>query len=393
MDFGIQITRRGGYRTIGVVTTLIAAMGMGMSSAEAAEGSYPFISGDVTFELQNDYTFDSDNKDNEINDLYTTIEPTFVMHFIEGLTFTTHAVFEPVRDPEAGKDRAFDDEGLYLQDAFLQYETDKFSVLGGKFTPNFGRAWDIAPGIYGTDFAEDYEFSERIGLGGSYTFSDSRFGKHRLSASTFFLDTSVLSDSIITSRGRTHKEDGGPSNTESLDSFAISLDGGELPLTLFGDTVPGESPVSGLTYQIAFISQAAGEGSDSRENGVVASLADEFPIANKALKLQPLVEFSYFFDADGVDGQDRFYATAGATAIWQEHWNVALSYTRRETMPKGGSNVGDNLFQASAGYEFDFGLGANVGYRYSEADDVANHTIGALLTYGLDFSTGPKKKD
>ncbi len=365
-------------------------MGMGVSAADAAEESYPFISGDVSFEVQNDYTFKSDNKDNEINDLYTTIEPTFVMHFIKGLTFTTHAVFEPVRDTEAGEDRTFGDEGLYLQDAFLQYETDKFAVLGGKFTPNFGRAWDIAPGVYGTDFAEDYELSERIGFGGSYTFSGAGIGKHRLSASTFFLDTSVFSDSIITSRGRTNKSDGGPSNTESLESFAIALDGGELPLTLFGDTVPGESPVSGLTYQVAFVSQAAGEGSDSRENGVVASLADEFPIANKALLLQPLVEFAYFVDADGVDGQDRYYITAGTTAIWQEHWNVALSYTRRETKPASGSDVGDNLFQASAGYEFDFGVGANVGYRYSETDDVADHTIGVLLTYGLDFSTGPK---
>jgi hypothetical protein len=392
MDLKNQPVRPRGRQMAVAMTTMAAALGMGLSAA-AAEGSHPYISGDVSFEMQNDWTYKSDNKDNEINDLYTTIEPTFVMHFMEGLTLTTHAVFEPVRDPEAGKNRVFGDEGLYLQDFFGQYETDKFSVMGGKFTPNFGRAWDIAPGIYGTDFTEDYELSERIGFGGAYTFSGAGIGKHRLSASTFFLDTSVFSDSIITSRGRTHKSDGGPSNTESLESFAVSLDGAELPLVLFGDTTPGEAPVSGLTYQVAFVSQAAGEGSDSRENGVVVSLADEFPIANKALKLQPLVEFAYFFDADGVDGQDRYYITAGATAIWQEHWNAALSYTRRETMPAGGPDVGDNLFQASAGYEFDFGVGANVGYRYSEADDVANHTIGVLLTYGLDFSTGPKKKD
>ena len=382
--------RRGRRQFIAAATVLVAVSGMGVAAAKAAEDGYPFISGDVTFEVQNDWTFDSDNKDNEINDLYTTIEPTFVMHFMKGLTLTAHGVLEPVLDPEAGEDRYFGDEGFYIQDLFAQYETDRFALLGGKFTPNFGRAWDIAPGIYGTDFAEDYELSERIGFGGAYNLPVSGMGTHRLSASAFFLDTTNLSDSIITSRGRTHESDGGPSNTESPESFAIALDGGELPLTLFGDTVPGESPVSGLTYQVAFVSQAAGEGSDKRENGVLVSLADEFPIANKALKLQPLVEFAYFFDADGVDGQDRYYATAGATAIWQEHWSLALSYTRRETMPESGPDVGDNLFQVSGGYEFDSGIGANVGYRYSETDDVADYTIGVLLTYGLDFTTGPK---
>jgi hypothetical protein len=378
-------------RKAGYAVAAFAALSFAGVPAGAAEPTGPYISGDIQFEVEDDWTFDSDDNDNELNDLYATIEPTLVMHFFKGMSLTAHGVFEPVRDPEPGTDREFADEGFYIQDLFAQYETDRFSVLGGKFTPNFGRAWDIAPGIYGTDFAEDYELAERIGFGGSYTFGGNGMGTHRLSGSAFFLDTTPLSDSIITSRGRTYESDGGPSNTESPESFAIALDGGDLPLVLFGDTQPGESPVSGLTYQVAFVSQAAGEGSDTRETGVVASLADEFPVANKALQLQPIVEFAYFFDAEGVEDQDRYYITAGATAIWQERWNVALSYTRRETMPASGSDVGDNLFQASAGYEFDFGLGANVGYRYSEADDIADHTLGMLLTYGLDFTTGPKE--
>lgn len=372
-----------------VVTGLACLLGAA-TPAVSADGDYPYISGGVEIELEDDWTYDSDDKDNELNDLYTTIEPTLIMHFFEGMTLTAHGVFEPVRAPEPGTNREFGDEGFFIEDLFAQYETDSFAVLGGKFTPNFGRAWDIAPGIYGSDFAEDYELTERIGFGGSYTFASEKWGEHRISGSAFFLDTSTLSDSIITSRGRTNKSDGGPSNTESPESFAIAVDGDNLPLVLFGDTPPGEAPVSGLTYQLAVVSQAAGEGSDSRETGVVASLADEFPIAKQPLLLQPIVEFAYFFDADGVDGQDRYYITAGATAIWKEQWNVALSYTRRETMPGGGSDIGDNLFQASAGYEFDSGLGANVGYRYLEADDITDHTLGMLLTYGFDFGTGPE---
>jgi len=371
-----------GRKTARIAFTLPACT-LFVSASKADDPTPPFIDAYASFEDENDLTYKSDDRDSEINDLYATVEPTLIMHFTEGLSLTAHGVLEPVRDPEAGEDRYFGDEGLYVQDLFLNYDWENISVMGGKFTPNFGRAWDIAPGVYGSDFAEDYELSERIGVGASYAFESERFGKHALSASTFFTDTSVLSNSVITKRGRTSVEDGGPGNTEALESFAIAIDGGDFPETLFGNTFPGESPVKGLTYQLAFVSQAAGDGSDSRENGVVASVAHQVPIG-KMVSLEPLVEFAYFMDADGVDGQDRYYATAGATALIHENWNVALSYTRRETMPSGGADIGDNLVQVSAGCAFDFGVGVDLGWRYAEEDDVKSQTVGLLLTYCLN---------
>lgn len=369
-----------------VATALVVAMAVGgtfVGSSLADDKKPPFLEAYASFEVENDWTYDSDDPDSELNDLYATVEPTLIMHITDGLSLTTHGVLEPVRDPKPGEDRYFEDEGFYIQDLFLNYDWNNLSVLGGKFTPNFGRAWDIAPGVYGTDFAEDYELAERIGLGASYAFEAGGFGTHTLSASTFFVDTSILSESAIKNRGRTRREDGGPGNTESLESFAVAIDGGDFPETLFGDTFPGQSPVKGLTYQLAFVSQAAGEGSDSRENGLVASVAHQFPIG-QMVKLEPLVEYAYFFDADGVDGQDRYYVTAGATALIHENWNVAMSYTRRETMPSGGADVGDNLFQVSAGYAFDFGLGVDVGWRYAEESDIESQTVGFLLTYCLN---------
>jgi hypothetical protein len=41
-------------------------------------------------------------------------------------------------------------------------------VQTGKLNPGFGVAWDKAPGIYGTDLAEDYEISERISVVGTW---------------------------------------------------------------------------------------------------------------------------------------------------------------------------------------------------------------------------------
>lgn len=42
-------------------------------SAIAEEGNYPNLSGELTIEVQDDYTYKSDYEESEINDLYPTI--------------------------------------------------------------------------------------------------------------------------------------------------------------------------------------------------------------------------------------------------------------------------------------------------------------------------------
>jgi hypothetical protein len=48
---------------------------------------------------------------------------------------------------------------------------------------------------------------------------------YTIGANTFFANTTVLSHSVITSRGNTDLEDGGVSNTEDFSSLLASVDG------------------------------------------------------------------------------------------------------------------------------------------------------------------------
>ena len=79
-----------------------------------------------------------------------------------------HAVIEPVGDPAQSENRAFEDIGLYIEELFVEYSADSFGARAGKLNAEFGIAWDRAAGVYGTDIAEDYEISERIGLSGDW---------------------------------------------------------------------------------------------------------------------------------------------------------------------------------------------------------------------------------
>ncbi|MDP6121526.1 MAG: hypothetical protein QF450_09030, partial [Rhodospirillales bacterium] len=240
-------------------------------------------------------------------------------------------------------------EEVYAAFAFSAGEDSSIEIKGGKFTQNFGVAWDVAPGVYGTDFAEDYELAERIGIGGALTFDSEAIGETTLSASTFFKDTSVFSESVIRNRGRTRFADGGPSNTEKPNSFAVALDG-------------APSGVPGLSYHISVARQAQGQGDTAAENGVAA--AAQYTATAGAVEISPILELVYFDGAGGTAGVHQHYVTPGASVGWNG-WNVTLSHTSRLTHEASGADLHDAMVQVSAGYEFESGSTADVGYRWS----------------------------
>ena len=338
--------------------------------ARAGQESFPRIEGEVPFELQNDYFYDADTPGDELNDTYTTIEPAVSFRFTPNLSIETGLVFEPVRDPAPGEGRFLEDEGLYVETLFLQYATDDFSLFAGKINPPFGVAWDVAPGIYGVDFAEDYELTERVGFGGSLTAGSEAMGSHTLTAATFFADTSFFSRSAFTTRGRNTKSAGGVSNTEDFSSVAVALDG-DLPVS------------EDLYYHLSVESQQGGDGTPENELGFAAAVYGSFDLGG-GYTLEPIVEYVELSDAEGL-AQDRTYLTGGA-ALYIGSWNISASATARSTEPDVGADVDDELFQLTGGYEFENGFSLDAGYRFSEEGGSDTHALGLLLAYTYEFA-------
>lgn len=342
--------------------------------AQDGQPSFPSISVSIPFEVQNDLNYHSEDRTAEHNQLYPTIEPEVTVQFTPEISIFAHGVLEPMRDPGPREDRSFEDLGMYIEDLYAKYDTGVFSVQGGKFTPNFGIAWDAAPGVYGTDVAEaNYEFSERIGVGGSVTFGGGQTGMHTLSASTFFSDNSFLRESI--GRGRSPvtqgRADGGVSNTEDLSSFAVALDGTEF------EALPG------FRYHVGYIHLAEGRTETADQHGF--AIGGEYRIElGRDLSFTPLVEFVSFANADGVDSQDRELLTTAGQLAWR-NWNLAASYTGRWTDVPGATNTEDTHFQLSAGYAFDFGLSVDIGWTVDETDNIETRTLGVLFAYTLEF--------
>jgi hypothetical protein len=343
-------------------------------SAPSFAGEFaPQLSGIVSFEVQNDWAYDSDDLDAEVNTLTTKIEPYFTLSFNDRWALEAGLTFEPVQEHDAGEDTEFENEGLYVEEIKLAYSGDNFGVFAGKYNPTFGTAWDLAPGIYGTDFAEDYELTERIGFGGSYNFESEQAGSHTVTGNVFFLDTTALSESTITNRGQTDKSDGGISNTEDFSSFSLTLDSEKI------------MSVEGLNTHIGYYNQSEGDVDVELNNEVGYAIGANytFPISENFVTTV-LGEWVGIKDAGGSNDRVNYLTTSLGLTV-DDKWNFAASYTNRNTSVDGGADIDDHLYQISAGYAFDNGFSADVGYRGSKESDVDTHILGGLVAYTYKF--------
>lgn len=370
------------------IRTLLAAATLGLTAqmipgppAGAAEPGRVWVSGSLEAEFHADFLF-SRHSDKRSTDLYFESFPEFRFHLLRPLTLVWQPEIKQLGETEPGETRIFQDQYLYNNGLYLSFEQDLGGVgaarllaraIGGKFRPAFGRAWSVAPGVYGDEFSLDYEYNERIGFGGEIEVDGGVLGHHVLQASVFFLDTSVLSNSWITSRGRRHLSDGGVSNTGRLNSFVLSWTSTRLP------------GIPGLEVQAALAYQTQGKDGDTAEIGGIGSLRYTRKVG--PITLTPFLEVAYYGNADGVAGTSRVYVNAAIEAAWRG-WSASIL-----TLVRNGNGTGDDggderdlIFSVSAGYSFDFGLSAQIAYIYRKEDGNSGHGLGILVTYGCTFS-------
>lgn len=345
--------------------TLIPIIGLSAPVAAAEEQAYPTISGELSLEMENDWTHESDDENSELNDLYPTITLTTKAAFTNELSINLEATLEPVED--ASDDRAFEDLGAYVNILTFNYNTDLLSVYAGKFTPNFGIAWDAAPGLFGSDLSGDYEFVEMLGVGGSLNFEAA--GSHSISGSLFFQDTTFLSDSVGDSRGPVDRSDGGPANTEDLASFAVALDG-------------DFSALDGFRYHVGFSSLDEGDDGDENQNGYVIGAEYSFNLT-ESITATPLAEYAFIDNFGGVSGDEAQYITA-AFALNYGGWDASVAYQHRDT-ETGADDFNDFVADLTVGYTFENGIGIAGGLREAEEEGVNSSTAGILLSYAINF--------
>lgn len=356
-----------------LINGVIFSLGLSAAAASADTG-YPSFSGSAVFEIQLEHGANSDDPDNERTNTFGRMEVAPKLTLNENMFFDGVLVLEPVRDGVPGEDRFFEDEGVFIEEIKFNYENGPYGVFAGKFNPGFGIAWDYGRGIWSEDFAEDYEITEKLGVGGSYALETADVGTHTVTASTFFSDTSFLTESAVTSRTNVSLEDGGAANTEDFSSFVVSL-GGE-----------NTGGIENLTYQIAFrhLAEADISTDGKDEQGMAANLGYVFAVSSD-IELDTLVEYAGINNFDGAI-EDRQYAYASGIVRLYKNWNIALGYTARTIDPNDGSaDTRDHLVQITGGYDFGNGLTFEAGWKGTEEATIDTDILGGLARYTVEF--------
>jgi hypothetical protein len=349
--------------------------------------TYPTVDLSFNTQFQNDYQdFRSGGSS---NNLVNTSDLSTTLWFAPRLAIYSDITLDQINGPDPGEDSWFEQEGIFSSNLFLQYSNEIITFGGGQFTPNFGIANALAPGIYGGDYVGDYSFDDQIGLFGAIDLGRELIGRHVFSGSVFMVDTTFLSDSTITKRGQTSLSDGGPGNTEDLSSFALQYNGIDVPIF--------DMPI--LQYDVGFISQAKGEGDEERQYGGVAGLALTIPLdgdpwrtaSNQYQAIQPLVEYARFENWTGADDATADYLTIGIEYFYGD-WDFNVSATLRDT--DGITNEDDEndyLIQATVSYQL-YGYQAlegngQIGIAYSYRRDGGEYSnmVGVQLSLGWDL--------
>jgi hypothetical protein len=295
--------------------------------------------------------------------LAATINYGLAVRFAEGWTVQLDAVLEPVVDP-AG-DEAFEGEDAFIETLSLQYAGEAFTVYGGKINPVFGSAADVAPGLYGVEAGESYQITEALGVGGDISLTSmlNLDGDHVLSAALFSADRSALSGSLGGLREELELADGGLANTEGLKSVALSIDG---------------VLANGVGYTLGHRRLATDTPGETYENTTVLGVNYAWP-EDSGLDLAVMAEVAASRNADGVDGANRDFYTAGGTLGLGDWFVNAIASGWNENATAGDLDV--RKLELSVGRALAETLVLEVGVQDVRESGASATVIGARLAW------------
>ena len=344
------------------------------------------IYGHIDIRFHGDIITEAQEADEKFNEVYTHSHAELGMKLADNITINTNIKLEGESSGHShggggstadGNDRFFEDHPLLIGELTLNYDNENFSAYIGKFNPVVGFNYHNFPGIYGYSQIEGYAIRERVGLGGTIKHDAGDNGTHKFNLSTFYADTSILSDSLNHRRGRTSYESSGVANTEDLSSYAISLGGSDFySLT--------NNFIEGLSYRLGYAMQAKGMSNEDDEDRYSVSLSYKHRIT-KDLTAKLVAELMDINHYTGEAGHDRVYQTTALKLEYKE-WNLGTSYTQvRNDAEEADEAITGHIYQVSAGYMFDNGIGLDLGYKYSDEEAEVTKRIGAMVTYDYEF--------
>lgn len=240
----------------------------------------------------------------------------------------------------------FNHYGLIIEELYFKYKEEAFLFGIGKFNPSFGYAHDKnrLGGVYGTRLVDEYALKEKIG---TFIAFDSDF--FILRGDFFFDDKTFLSEDLFQRRG-INKSEYGAGNTKKLNNFSVTSE-------LIFDTTK---------LYASFRRLSVTNKEERAEKGYLIGFQNYIEEKEYGLGLNPLVEFTYIDNFNGVNKRDVIFTTA-SIPVFYDGWNFIGSYTLKNDREKFYKDYRSYIIQASIGYEFKNGLVIDVARKWEKS--------------------------
>jgi hypothetical protein len=313
--------------------------------------------------------YDANEADEEVVDIFSHshVEGTYQFNNKLSINGTLLLEGDPAGHAHGGGmtrsgDRFFDDHPLFIEQLTVNYDDDHYGAYVGKFNPTLGVDTHDVPGWFGAFVFEEFEITERLGLGGY-----GELNGHRLDVSTYFADTSFLQESALYNRDTINDKDGGVANTQDFSSLSAQISG---------------NIIDPVAYYMGYAHQGNDNGDD--ENRFVIGLNGHMDLTNE-VQLNAMTDITAIDHLNGEADHDRTYMIVGLGADYY-NWTAGVTYTKTNNDSADAiEGMDGHSTQGSIGYNFGHGFGIDVGYERTSEEGETSKRVGSLLRYHADF--------
>lgn len=283
----------------------------------------------------------------------------------EGFSVSSTLRLEPV--PGNPDSQLLPRHAAWAETLTLRWTEDPIRLFAGKIHPRFGAAWSRAPGLYGADYAQDYELREKIGFGARLWVDEvldlpDPLGYQSLQVEAFQADTTALSASAfnprwtdasgtLRQRWRASRLLGGADNRGGLPGVTVSWVGTEveIPGGQLGFNAGASFRQPGLDASLA--------GRAAQEVGTVAGAEAAFPLPG-GVTLAPAAEVARRDANGGYANRRAEWLTAALTL---RRGALSLSYVEMAKRERdGATGERGQGRQRTAGVALDLGRASGV---------------------------------
>ncbi len=221
----------------------------------------------------------------------------------------------------------------------------------GKFVQDFGRGWDILPGLFATDFAEEpedgYEPAEMLGVERLHVFDNEDGGWQQITVAAFMIDRTILHETFPYNEGRIRYHDGGVGNTRLPENVMATWDVYNKPVGNWAH----------MNYQASVIRWGRAYGAQKGEWWTTLGADISIPLTGTVedtlrgsySQLKLYVEGARRDNFDGVSGKTRQFLSGSAEYLYGP-WVFDLTTTQRWTKTPGLGTERDRLYTATVSY-------------------------------------------